>query len=69
MAMKVEVQDDDGEIMPVHLAFSEEGIEDVDALFEARWRARRGDLDEALINLVRAIPDLHNLLKLSKAER
>ena len=38
-------------------------------LDEAIVRCRRGDLDEALIHLVRAIPELDNLLKLCEADR
>lgn len=44
-------------------------VKDEEALDEACWRATRGELTEALIMLVRAIPDLHNLLKLAEKVR
>lgn len=37
-------------------------IVDHDALYEAVVRAKRRDINEALIQLVRAIPELYNIL-------
>ena len=46
------------------------GVDDIVSLADletAIWRAERGELSEAIVQLVHAIPRFHNLLKLVKA--